>query len=78
MAVTKSIYLIRLDNVSALSRTVNKFSKNDFSGEVVGCEEVGQVRFELVVSVVEVAFDGGVFDGPIHALDLPVGPGMVG
>src|SRR5712691_8250276 len=48
------------------------------SGEVVGFEEVGQVRFELVVGVVEVAFDGGVLDGSVHALDLAVGPGMVG
>lgn len=48
------------------------------SDEVVGFEEVGQVRFELVVGVVEVSLDGGVFDGSIHALDLPVGPGVVG
>ena len=48
------------------------------SGEVVGFEEVGQVRFELVVGVVKVSLDGGVFDGSIHALDLPVGPGVVG
>ena len=30
------------------------------------------------MGVVEVAFDGGVFDGSIHALDLSVGPGMIG
>ena len=46
-------------------------------GEVVGPEEVGQVRFELVVGVVEVAFYGGVLDGSVHALDLPVGPWVV-
>src|ERR1700722_10695830 len=48
------------------------------SGKVVGSEEVGQVGFELVVGVVEVPLDGGVFDGPVHALDLSVGPGMIG
>jgi hypothetical protein len=50
----------------------------EFSGEVVGPEEVGQVRFELFMGVVEVALDGGILDGSVHALDLPVGPGMVG
>ena len=39
------------------------------SGEVVGSEEVGQVRFELVMGVVEVSLDGGVFDGSILAVD---------
>ena len=48
------------------------------SGEVVGCEEVGQVRFELIVGVVEVSLYGGILDGSVHALDLAVGPGMVG
>ena len=47
-------------------------------GEVVGFEEVGQVRFELFVGVVKVALDRGILDGSIHALDLSVGPGMVG
>ena len=47
------------------------------SGEVVGSEEVVQVRFELVVGVVEVALDGGVFDSAVHAFDLSIRPGMV-
>ena len=47
-------------------------------GEVVGCDEVRQVRFELFVGVIEEAFDGGFLDGPVHAFDLSVGPGMVG
>lgn len=47
------------------------------SGEVVGSEEVVQVRFELGMGVVEVSLDGGVLDGPVHALDLSVRPGMV-
>lgn len=48
------------------------------SGEVVGSEEVGQVRLELVMGVVEVSLDGGVFDGSVHALDLPLNPRVVG
>jgi hypothetical protein len=47
------------------------------SGEVVGCDEVGQVGFELFVRVVEEAFDGGFLDGSVHAFDLTIGPGMV-
>jgi len=47
------------------------------SGEVVGSEEVGQVRFELVVGFVEVSFYRSVLDGPVHPFDLPIGPGMV-
>ena len=46
-------------------------------GEVVGCDEVRQVRFELFVGVVEEAFDGGLLDGSVHAFDLTIGPGMV-
>jgi hypothetical protein len=48
------------------------------SSEVVGFEEVGQVRFELFVGVVKVALDRGILDGSIHALDLSVRSGMVG
>ena len=54
------------------------FEGLESSGEVVGFEEVGQVRFELLVGIVKVALDRGILDGSIHALDLSVGPGMVG
>ncbi len=54
------------------------FEGLESSGEVVGPEEVSPVRFELVVGVVEVALDGSILDGSVHALDLSVGPGMVG
>ena len=47
------------------------------SSEVVGFEEVGQVRFELFVGVVKVALDRCVLNGSIHAFDLSVCPGMV-
>ena len=48
------------------------------SGEVVGIDEVLQVRSQLVVGLVEVAFDGRVLDGAVHSFDLPIGPGMFG
>jgi hypothetical protein len=48
------------------------------ASEVVGSDEVLQVRFELFVRVIEEAFDGGFLDGPVHPFDLSVGPGMVG
>ncbi len=54
------------------------FEGLESSGEVVGSEKVDQVRFELVVGVVEVALHGSILDGSVHALDLPIGPGMVG
>ncbi len=53
------------------------FEGLDFSGEVIGSEEVVQVHFELVVGIVGVSFHRSVLDGSVHALDLPVGPGMV-
>ena len=47
------------------------------SGEVVGVDEVAQVGAQLIVGLVEVAFDGGVFDGAVHSLDLTIGPRML-
>ena len=32
---------------------------------------------ELVVSTVVVTPDGGLLEGSVHALDLPIGPGMI-
>ena len=48
------------------------------SGEVISCDEVGQVCFKLMVRVIEVTFDRCVLDGAVHPLDLAVGPGMIG
>ena len=42
------------------------------SGEVVRVDEVAQVRSQLVVGLVEVAFDGRVLDGAVHSFDLPI------
>ncbi len=54
------------------------FEGLESSGEVVGSEGVIQVRFELVVGVVEVSLDGSILDGSVHAFTLAIGPGMVG
>ena len=35
-------------------------------------DEIAQVSSQLVVRVVEVAFDGCVLDGPVHPFDLTV------
>jgi hypothetical protein len=47
-------------------------------GEVVGDNEVNEVHLLLVVAVVVVTLNGIFFDRSVHALDLPVGPRMVG
>jgi hypothetical protein len=33
---------------------------------------------ELIVSLVEVALNGGILDSAVHPLDLTVGPGVLG
>jgi hypothetical protein len=48
------------------------------SGEVVGVDEVLQVRSQLVVGLVETSFGGGVLDGAVHSFDLPIGPRVFG
>ena len=47
------------------------------ASEVVGVDKVGEVGLELLVAVVVVALDGGLLDGAVHALDLPVRPGVI-
>lgn len=42
------------------------------SGEVVGVDELTQVRSQLVVGLAEVAFDGRVLVGAVHSLDFPL------
>lgn len=46
--------------------------------KVVSRDEVGEMPAELVVALVVEALDGGVLDGPVHSLDLAVGPRMPG
>ncbi len=45
--------------------------------EVVGSDEVAEVSSSLVVAIVVVALYGRFLDGPVHAFDLSVDPGMV-
>ena len=44
----------------------------------VGGDEVGEMLAELVVAFVVEALDRGVLDGPVHPLDLAVGPRVPG
>ena len=47
------------------------------ASEVVCSDEVGEMVLELLMGIVVVALDGRFLDGPIHSLDLAVGPGML-
>ena len=47
-------------------------------GEVVGSDEVAEVASQLLMAVVVVALNGGLLDDAVHALNLTVGPGMIG
>ena len=44
---------------------------------IVGVDEVVQVSLKLSMTVIVKALDGGLFDGPVHSLDLSVCPGML-
>lgn len=48
------------------------------TGEVVGCQEVREVRSQLIVCFVVEPFHRRVLDRSVHSLDLTVGPRMVG
>ena len=47
------------------------------SSEIVSVDEVLKVSAQLVVVVVVEAFDGGVLDGSVHPLHLPIRPRMI-
>lgn len=47
-------------------------------GEVVGRDEGENVRLQACQIFVVEDLDGRILDRPIHALGLPIGPGMVG
>ena len=47
-------------------------------GKVVGVEESGEVRAELIVVFVVVRAHGGLFERAIDAFNLAIGPGVVG
>jgi len=46
--------------------------------EVVGSQESGEVFAQLIVAVIMIAADSSLFQGAVHALNLAVGPGMLG
>ena len=65
------------------ARQINSWGGEAFEGleplgEVVGGDKVRQMTAQLVVSFVVEAFDRGLFDRALHALDLTVGPRVFG
>jgi hypothetical protein len=44
---------------------------------IIGVDKVVEVRFELPMAVIVIAFDGCFLDCAVHPFDLPVGPGML-
>jgi len=44
------------------------------TAKIVCADKVVEVRFELLMVVVMVSFDGGILDGPVHSFDLTIGP----
>jgi hypothetical protein len=46
-------------------------------GEGVSSDEVAEVGTQLVVAVIVVTLNCGLFDGAVHPLHLTVGPGMI-
>ncbi len=47
------------------------------SGKIMGIDEIGEVVSQLGVIVIVESFDGRLLDGSVHALYLPVRPGML-
>jgi hypothetical protein len=47
-------------------------------GEIVGCEEIGQVLPQMVVCLTVEALDRRFFDRAVHSLNLAVCPGLAG
>ena len=58
--------------------TREAFESLEPSGKIVSAYEVREMTTQLIVGFVMEAFDGRVLDGAVHALDLPIGPGMLG
>ena len=53
------------------------FESLEATSVVVGIYEVSKVCTKLVMTVIMIARNGGLFDGSVHSLDLPVGPGVL-
>ena len=54
------------------------FERLETLGEVVGGDEIGEMVAKLVAGFVVEAFDSRILDRLVHALDLAIGPGMLG
>ena len=54
------------------------FESSESTCEVVGIHEVGEMFPEVFVGFVVEALDGGFLEGSVHALDLAVGPRVLG
>ena len=46
------------------------------AAKIVGIDKVIEVALELLVAVIVIAFDSCLLDGPVHPLDLTIGPGV--
>ncbi len=46
------------------------------SAEIIGIDEVCEMTFELLMTIVVVSLNGGLLDRSVHSLDLSVGPWM--
>lgn len=53
------------------------FERLQPASEIVGGDEIGEMRPQLVVRFVEVSFDRRILDRAVHAFDLTVRPGML-
>jgi hypothetical protein len=47
-------------------------------GELISHQEGVEVLFQGLMSLVIVRFDRGFLEGSVHALDPPIGPGLMG
>src|SRR6185437_10386921 len=73
---SESVWLFRPDLADVFVRRKSPEGLQA-TGEVVGGDEVGQVALQLIVSLVVVALDRGLFEGPVHPLDLSVRPRVI-
>ena len=70
----------RLDCPSFTDELVGREAVEGFepSGKIVGGDEVVEMPDKLAVRLVVIPLHGRVLDRPVHPLDLPIGPGMIG
>jgi hypothetical protein len=54
------------------------FESFEALGEVIGHQERVEMLFQVLMRLVIVFLDRGFFSCPVHALYLPIGPGVIG